>query len=74
MFIGLLFVQGMKIALQDGVDYRKATIIGLAFWIGTGFQNQAIYADQLGFELGTLLGNGMTAGSIVALCLLCSSS
>ena len=68
LFIGLLFVQGMKIALQDGVDYRKATIIGLAFWIGTGFQNQAIFADQLGFELGTLLGNGMTAGSIVALC------
>ena len=69
LFIGLLFVQGMKIALQDGVDYRKATIIGLAFWIGTGFQNQAIFADQLGFELGTLLGNGMTAGSIVALVL-----
>ena len=69
LFIGLLFVQGMKIALQDGIDYRKATIIGLAFWIGTGFQNQAIFADQLGFELGTLLGNGMTAGSIVALLL-----
>ena len=69
LFIGLLFVQGMKIALQDGIDYRKATIIGLAFWIGTGFQNQAIFADQLGFELSTLLGNGMTAGSIVALLL-----
>ena len=40
----------MKIALQDGVDYRKATIIGLAFWIGTGFQNQAIFADQLGLS------------------------
>ena len=51
LFIGLLFVQGMKIALQDGIDYRKATIIGLAFWIGTGFQNGAIFADQLGFEL-----------------------
>ena len=45
LFIGLLFVQGMKIALQDGIDYRKATIIGLAFWIGTGFQNQAIFAE-----------------------------
>ena len=69
LFIGLLFVQGMKIALQDGIDYRKATIIGLAFWIGTGFQNRAIFADQLGFELGALLGNGMTAGSIVAIVL-----
>ena len=69
LFIGLLFVQGMKIALQDGIDYRKATIIGLAFWVGTGFQNRAIFADQLGPELGALLGNGMTAGSIVALLL-----
>ena len=69
LFIGLLFVQGMKIALQDGIDYRKATIIGLAFWIGTGFQNGAIFEEQLGRELGILLGNGMTAGSIVALLL-----
>ena len=36
--LGLLFVQGMKIIIQDGVDHRKAAVAGLAFWIGVGFQ------------------------------------
>ena len=58
----------MKIIIQDGVDHRKATVAGLAFWIGVGFQNQLIFADLLGEGfLGVLLGNGMTAGAIVAI-------
>ena len=39
VLIALLFVQGMKIVIQDGIDHRKATVTGLAFWIGVGFQN-----------------------------------
>ena len=66
---GLLFVQGMRIAIQDGIDHRKATIVGLAFWIGVGFQNQAIFADRLGETWGALLGNGMTAGGLAAVAL-----
>ncbi len=69
LLIGLLFVQGMKIVLQDGTDYRRATIVGLAFWIGVGFQNQAIFADLLGRTWGSLLGNGMTAGGLAAIVL-----
>ena len=68
VLLGLLFVQGMKIVIQDGVDYRKATVAGVSFWIGTGFQNQWIYPDLLGDGfLGVLLGNGMTSGAIVAI-------
>ena len=68
VFIGVLFVQGMKIVIQDGVDHRKAVVVGLSFWIGTGFQNGWIFADQLGEGfLGALLGNGMTSGAIVAI-------
>ncbi len=48
ILIGVLFVQGMKIVIQDGVDHRKAAVVGLSFWIGVGFQNQVIFADQLG--------------------------
>ncbi len=67
VLLGLLFVQGMKIVIQDGVDHRKATVAGVAFWVGTGFQNQWIFADQLGDGfLGVLLGNGMTSGALVA--------
>ena len=68
VLIGLLFVQGMKIIIQDGVDHRKAAIVGLAFWIGAGFQNQWIFPNLLGDGfLAVLLSNGMTAGAIVAI-------
>ena len=68
VLIGMLFVQGMKIVIQDGVDHRKAVVIGLSFWIGAGFQNQWIFPDLLGEGfLGVLLGNGMTSGAIVAI-------
>ena len=64
----LLFAQGMRIIVQDGVDYRKAAVTGLAFWIGVGFQIKAIYPDLLGDSfIGALLGNGMTSGAIVAI-------
>ena len=68
VLIALLFIQGMKIVIQDGLDYRKALIVGLSFWVGLGFQNQWIFPETLGSGfLGVLLGNGMTSGSIVAI-------
>ena len=67
VLLGLLFVQGMKIVIHDGVDHRKAAVAGLAFWIGVGFQNQWVFADFLGEGfLSVLLGNGMTSGALVA--------
>ena len=48
VLLGLLFVQGMKIIVQEGVDYRKATVVGLSFWIGVGFQNQLVFPELLG--------------------------
>ena len=69
LLIGILFVQGMKIVVGDGLDHRKAAVVGLSFWIGVGFQNQVIFADHLGGIWGTLLGNGMTAGGMAAIAL-----
>ena len=69
LLIGLLFVQGMKLIVEDGIDHRKATVVGLAFWLGVGFQNQEIFPDLLGRTWGTLLGNGMTAGGLAAILL-----
>ena len=69
VLLALLFVLGMRIVVQGGLDYRKATIAGTAFWIGVGFQNQAIFAEYLGKWWGALLGNGMTAGGLTAILL-----
>ena len=71
VLITLLFVQGMNIVIRDGIDHRKAAIVGLAFWIGVGFQNQVIFPALLGDGfLGVLLGNGMTSGAIVAVAMM----
>ncbi len=70
VFLGILFVQGMRIVIADGMDHRKATICGVTFWVGVGFQNGWIFADKLGDGfLAVLLGNGMTAGAITAVIL-----
>ena len=67
VLIGLLFVQGMQLIVRDGVDHRKAAVVGVSFWVGTGFQNQWIFPDLIeGGFLEVLLGNGMTAGTLVA--------
>ena len=69
VLLALLFVLGMRMVVHDGVDYRKALIVGVSFWIGAGFQSQAIFADRLGEWWGTLLGNGMTSGGLTAILL-----
>ena len=63
----MLFVVGMKIVVQDGVDYRKGLVVGVSFWIGVGFQNGQIFPEYFaGFAAG-LLQNGMTAGGLAAI-------
>ena len=65
--IALLFIQGMRIVLSDGIDHRKAVIAGVSFWVGVGFQSHLIFPDVIGEGfMAVLLGNGMTAGAIVA--------
>ena len=67
--LSLLFVQGMRTALQGGMDGKKAAIIGVSLWIGMGFQNQFILPDLLTGTVGTLLSNGMTTGSLCVIIL-----
>ena len=67
--LSLLFVQGMRTVFKDGIDGRKAAVIGVSLSLGIGFQNQAILPDLLTGTLGTLLSNGMTAGSVCVILL-----
>ena len=65
--ISLLFMLGTRIVVQDGMDYRKATIVGFSFWFGVGCQYGQIPLDGLPSVLQELLSNGMTAGGMAAL-------
>ena len=69
VLLAMLFVLGMRMVVRDGADARKAVIVGVSFWLGVGFQNQLIFAEQLGGFWGTLLGNGMTTGGLTAMVL-----
>ena len=64
VMLSLLFVQGMRIVFQGGLDARKATVVGVSLWIGVGFQNQIIFPEMLSGTWETLLSNGMTTGAV----------
>ena len=67
VLMAMLFVVGIKVLLQDGIDYRKGLIVGVAFWIGVGFQNGMIFPELVSAFAGGLLANGMTSGGLVAI-------
>ncbi len=69
VLIAILFVIGMRVVIQEGIDYRKAAIVGVSFWAGVGFQEGAFFTEYLGPHLAPLLENGMTAGGLVAIIL-----
>lgn len=69
VILGVLFVLGMQVVIQDGIDYRKAVLVGVSFWVGAGFQNDLFFAEYLDDWLRDLLGNGMTAGGLTAILL-----
>ena len=67
VLLAMLFVLGMKIVVQSGIDYRKGLVAGVAFWVGVGFQNGVIFPEYFAEFGGGLLQNGMTVGGFVAL-------
>ena len=69
VLMAMLFVVGMKVVIQNGVDYRNGLVAGLAFWSGVGFQNGLIFPEYFAEFAGGLLQNGMTAGGLVAITL-----
>ncbi|MCY3629458.1 MAG: purine/pyrimidine permease [Bacteroidota bacterium] len=69
VLIAMLFVLGMKIVIQDGINYRSGLICGISFWIGSGLQNRAIYPEFFdGMAAGTF-ENGMVSGGLIAILL-----
>ena len=61
-----IFIVGMRVIIQDGVDHRKGLIAGVSFWIGVGFQSDAIFSGHVSDFAGSLLRNGMLTGGIAA--------
>ena len=69
IIVALIFVFGVKILANDGLDYRKSLIVGFAFWVGLAFQFDMIYPELVQGFWGDLLGQGMTAGGLTVILL-----
>lgn len=67
VLLSMLFVLGMKIVVQHGIDYRGGVIVGVSFWIGAGCQSGVIFPEIVSGFAGGLLQNGMTAGGLCAM-------
>ena len=67
--VGLLFVEGVRTVVQGGLDTQKTMVVGIAFALGVGLDNQTIFADIFGGTWGVLLDNGVLIGAVVAVLL-----
>ncbi|MDE0436222.1 MAG: hypothetical protein OXH92_19640 [Bryobacterales bacterium] len=63
----MLFLVGVKISAQDGIDLRKGLIVGIGFSIGVGFQAGLVFPEQVAAFAGGLFRNAVTAGGIAAI-------
>ena len=69
VLMATLFILGMKMVLHDGLDHRKGLIVGVAFWIGAGFQYGALFPDFASGFAGGMLRSGVTSGGLAVILL-----
>ncbi|MCY3829143.1 MAG: hypothetical protein OXF89_08415 [Rhodospirillaceae bacterium] len=67
VLLALLFMIGIGMAMQDGMDLRKSVIVGVSFWLGVGFQNGAIFPEIVSDFAGGIFANGITSGGLAAI-------
>ena len=66
VIMGLVFIEGVQTVSEGGVDNRKAVVVAVSFWVGMGFQNQAIFASLLTGPWDAILSNSVTSGGLAA--------
>lgn len=67
VMMAVLFMIGVQMIVQDGIDYRKSLIVGVSFWLGVAFQSGVVFPEFFSEFAGGLMNNGMTAGGLVAI-------
>ena len=64
--MGLLFVEGVRTVVQDGLNQQKALTVGLSLSIAVGLQSYNVIASFLGEPWGLAFGNSVVVGVLVA--------
>lgn len=65
--LAMLFMVGIKLVMQEGLNYRNGLVCGVSFWVGTAFQAGGIAPDFFSQFAGGMFENGMTAGGLTAM-------
>lgn len=70
VLVAVLFVTGLRILTQDGLDYRTGVIVGFSFWVGVAVHFGWLFPDiaQAG-TWGVLFSNGVTVGGLLVMLL-----
>ena len=68
LFAGF-FLQGMELVLKDQLDGRKGLAVGLSFWVGVGFQIDAVPLEVFGSFVQRLFESGITTGGVTMIAL-----
>ena len=67
VLMAMLFLVGVRVLMEGGLDERKALIAGVSFWIGIGFQYNLIFPQLVSNFAGGLLTNAVTSGGLAAI-------
>lgn len=66
VMFSFLFVTGLKLATQAGLDARASFIVGVSFWIGFSTHNNLFFPDLIPSALEPFLTNGVAVGGLTA--------
>ena len=61
--MGTYVVEGIRTVQQEGLDQKKALMVGLAFSFGVALENSDIIATLTAGDWLLFLDNGLTAGT-----------
>ena len=64
--MGLLFVEGMRTVVQEGLDQRKTLVVAIAFSVGVGVEYHGFFATVFGGAWAASLDTAMTVGALLA--------
>ena len=67
VMMAMLFMVGVQMIVQGGIDYRKSLIVGVSFWLGVVFQSGLVFPEFFSEFAGGLMNNGMTVGGLIAI-------
>ncbi|BBK32741.1 NCS2 family nucleobase:cation symporter-2/xanthine permease XanP [Stella humosa] len=70
MIIVLLFGHGIRLVNEDGLGFETGLAVCLGFWVGFGFQENALFNEMLPAWAKLFLSNSTTAGGLTAILLM----